>query len=163
MLTKKIYLAGNLGSSELGKYSLEMFKTHLSSKFNIFDPFEVNSRLGDKISTIEKEKFRSIEEITNLLNEINMQIGEKNKDLIIEADILVANLDGPDVDSGTAAEIGFAFANGKTIIGYRGDFRYSGDNLGSKVNLQVEYFIRTSGGKICNSIEKLLEILDDFL
>ena len=80
MLTKKIYLAGNLGSSELGKYSLEMFKTHLSSKFNIFDPFEVNSRLGDKISTIEKEKFRSIEEITNLLNEINMQIGEKNKE-----------------------------------------------------------------------------------
>ena len=140
-----------------------MLKTHLSSKFNIFDPFEVNSRLGDKISLIEKEKFRPIEEITNLLNEINMQIGEKNKDLIIEADILVANLDGPDVDSGTAAEIGFAFANGKTIIGYRGDFRYSGDNLGSKVNLQVEYFIRASGGKICNSIEKLLEILDDFL
>jgi nucleoside 2-deoxyribosyltransferase len=163
MLTKKIYLAGNLGFSELGRYSLEMFKTHLRSKFNILDPFEVNSRLGDKISLIEKENFRSFEEITNLLIEINMQIGEKNKDLIIEADILVANLDGTDVDSGTAAEIGFAFAKGKTIIGYRGDFRYSGDNLGSKVNLQVEYFIRASGGKICNSIEKLLEILDDFL
>ena len=70
MLTKIIYLAGNLGFSELGRYSLEMFKTHLSSKFNIFDPFEVNSRLGDKISSIEKEEFRSIEEITNYPMEI---------------------------------------------------------------------------------------------
>ena len=139
-----------------------MFKTQLKSKFNVIDPFEINSSLGEKISLIEKEKFRSIEEITNLLNEINMQIGEKNKDLIIKADILVANLDGADVDSGTAAEIGFAFANGKRIIGYRGDFRNSGDNFGSKVNLQVEYFIKASGGNICYSIEKLLENLDNF-
>lgn len=162
MSKKKIYLAGNLGFSELGRYSLEMLKTRLKSKFEIFDPFEINSSLGAKISSIENEKFRPLEEIANLLNEINMQIGENNKDLIIDADILVANLDGSDVDSGTAAEIGFAFANGKTIIGYRGDFRNSGDNLGSKVNLQVEYFIFASGGNICYSIENLIGILATF-
>jgi len=38
--------------------------------------------------------------------------------------------------------IGFAFAKGKPIIGYRGDLRLSGDNDGAIVNLQVEYFIR---------------------
>jgi len=162
MTTKKIYLAGNLGFSELGKYSLEMVKTRLKSKFEVFDPFEINSSLGEKIISIEKETFRSMEEITNLLHEINMQIGEKNMDLINDADILVANLDGSDVDSGTAAEIGFAFANGKTIIGYRGDFRNSGDNIGSKVNIQVEYFIFASGGNIYYSMEKLIEILDNF-
>lgn len=162
MSKKKIYLAGNLGFSELGRYSLEMLKTRLKSKFEIFDPFEINSSLGEKISSIEKENYRTIEDITNLLNEINMQIGEKNKDLIIKSDIIVANLDGTDVDSGTAAEIGFAFAKGKLIIGYRGDFRNSGDNIGSKINLQIEYFIRSSNGYICYSIEKLLEILDNF-
>lgn len=162
MSKKKIYLAGNLGFSELGRYSLEMLKTRLKSKFEIFDPFEINSSLGAKISSIEKENYRTIEDITNLLNEINMQIGEKNKDLIIKSDIIVANLDGTDVDSGTAAEIGFAFAKGKLIIGYRGDFRNSGDNIGSKINLQIEYFIRSSNGYICYSIEKLLEILDNF-
>jgi hypothetical protein len=57
-------------------------------------------------------------------------------------------LDGVDVDSGTAAEIGSGFAKGKKIIGYRGDFSLSADNEGSIVNLQVEYFIEASGGAI---------------
>ena len=48
----------------------------------------------------------------------------------------------------TAAEIGYALAKGKPIVGYRGDFRLSADNEGSIVNLQVEYFIRQSGGDI---------------
>ena len=67
----------------------------------------------------------------------------------------VAVLDGTDVDSGTAAEIGYAFARGKLIVGYRGDFRLSADNEGSTVNLQVEYFIRASGGTIVERYEDL--------
>ena len=65
--------------------------------------------------------------------------------------MVLANLDGQDVDSGTAAEIGYAFAKGKPIIGYRGDLRLSSDNVGSTVNLQVEFFIRESGGEIVTS------------
>jgi nucleoside 2-deoxyribosyltransferase len=68
---------------------------------------------------------------------------------------MIAILDGPDVDSGTAAEIGYAFARGKLIVGYRGDFRLSADNEGSIVNLQVEYFIRESGGAIVSRYEDL--------
>ncbi len=67
----------------------------------------------------------------------------------------MAVLDGADVDSGTAAEIGYAFARGKRIVGYRGDFRLSADNEGSIVNLQVEYFIRASGGAIVEHYEEL--------
>ena len=70
-------------------------------------------------------------------------------------DGVVAVLDGADVDSGTAAEIGYAFARGKLIVGYRGDFRLSADNEGGIVNLQVEYFIRQSGGTIVNRYEDL--------
>ena len=68
-------------------------------------------------------------------------------------------LDGTDVDSGTAAEIGYAFAKGKRIVGYRGDFRLSADNEGSLVNLQVEYFIHASGGRIVSSIKQLAPAL----
>lgn len=39
------------------------------------------------------------------------------------SDIIVANLDGIDIDSGTAWEIGHAFARGKKIIGIRNDVR----------------------------------------
>jgi nucleoside 2-deoxyribosyltransferase len=66
-----------------------------------------------------------------------------------------AVLDGVDVDSGTAAEIGYAYARGKPILGYRGDFRLSADNEGSTVNLQVEYFIRQSGGDIIAALADL--------
>ena len=72
---------------------------------------------------------------------------------------MLAILDGTDVDSGTASEIGYAFALGKKILGYRGDFRLTGDNPGSTVNLQVEYFIRKSGGRIVRSVEELADAL----
>ena len=39
------------------------------------------------------------------------------------ASLLVANLDGIDVDSGTAWEIGYATAQKKTVIGIRTDLR----------------------------------------
>lgn len=38
-------------------------------------------------------------------------------------DVVVAVLDGADVDSGTAFEVGYAYARGKPIIGVRTDFR----------------------------------------
>ena len=95
-----------------------------------------------------------------LHEQVNQVIGRKNADLICQSDVLVAVLDGSDVDSGTASEIGFAFGLGKTIIGLRTDFRLAADNLGSTVNLQVEYFIEESSGeRICRSLEELDESL----
>ena len=84
-----------------------------------------------------------------------MKIAKKNEDLLLQSDYILAILDGSDIDSGTAAEIGIGYAHGKKIYGYRGDFRWSGDNLGTKINLQVEYCIRESGGSIFYSIEEL--------
>lgn len=42
---------------------------------------------------------------------------------LTEKRAMLAILDGQDVDSGTAAEIGYAFARRKPIVGYRGDLR----------------------------------------
>jgi nucleoside 2-deoxyribosyltransferase len=91
---------------------------------------------------------------------LNPRIGRKNQTMIDECDAIFAVLDGTDVDSGTAAEIGYGFAKGKTILGYRGDFRLSADNEGGIVNLQVEYFIRASGGDIIDKIADLPTALE---
>jgi nucleoside 2-deoxyribosyltransferase len=74
-----------------------------------------------------------------------MEIGRANLDQLRLCHCLVAALDGCDVDSGTAAEIGFARALGRPIIGFRHDQRASGDHPKSLINLQVEFFIRLNG------------------
>lgn len=86
---------------------------------------------------------------------LNFHIGQTNARAIDASDAVLAILDGPDVDSGAAAEIGHAFARGKPIVGYCGDFRLAADNIGSTVNLQVEYFITASGGEIVTTTAEI--------
>jgi nucleoside 2-deoxyribosyltransferase len=43
------------------------------------------------------------------------------------AEAVVAIMDGPDPDSGTAWECGYAHARGKPVVLFRSDFRGSGD------------------------------------
>ena len=62
------------------------------------------------------------------------RVFEYSLESIKKSDAIVAVLDGPDVDSGTCVEIGYAFANKKPIIGLRTDFRSSEDR---GVNLMV--------------------------
>ncbi len=49
-------------------------------------------------------------------------------DGVVKADLVVANLDGCDSDSGTCWEMGYAFALGKPIIGVRTDYRPNQDH-----------------------------------
>ena len=44
---------------------------------------------------------------------------------IDRCDVLLAILDGPDADSGTSFEVGYAYAHKKPILGLRTDFRRS--------------------------------------
>lgn len=69
------------------------------------------------------------------------------------ADLVVAILDGPDVDSGTAWECGYAYAKGKKIYGLRTDFRIFGPE--EKVNLMVQ----VPCSALVTTIEALLETL----
>ena len=60
----------------------------------------------------------------------------RNFQALIESDIIVANIEGADADSGTAWEMGFAFALGKPVIALRTDFRRVGHH--EHVNLMLE-------------------------
>ncbi len=87
-----------------------------------------------------------------------MVIGLRNARMIDASSAVLAVLDGTDVDSGTASEIGYAAARDKPVIGYRTDLRQTGED-GAIVNLQVEYFIRATGGAITSSLDEAIELL----
>lgn len=53
------------------------------------------------------------------------------------ADAVVACMDGPDPDSGTAWEVGYAYARHKPIVCYRSDFRTGGDAKSAPYNLML--------------------------
>ena len=150
----KVYLAGPLGFSEGGRVFHEKVVVAAVRRLGHvdLDPWSATNPLG-----IEPGLAAQITAATHMpygqarreaWRRLNPRIGAKNQAMIDGCDMVFAVLDGVDVDSGTAAEIGYAFAQGKPILGYRGDLRLSADNVGSMVNLQVEYFIRRSGGDI---------------
>jgi nucleoside 2-deoxyribosyltransferase len=87
------------------------------------------------------------------LAEVDVRAGAANAGMIESAAGILAQLDGVDVDSGTASEIGYGSALGLHISGVRTDFRLASDNEGTTVNLQVEYFITRSGGHVHRALE----------
>jgi nucleoside 2-deoxyribosyltransferase len=60
-----------------------------------------------------------------------------NVDGIMQADCVVAILDGADADSGTSWEVGYAHAIRRRVIGIRTDIRHGGDDPGASVNLML--------------------------
>ena len=82
------------------------------------------------------------------------EIGAANENGIRESDILLAVLDGAEVDSGCASEVGFAVGIGRRCFGLRTDWRDTGE-FGLPLNLQVLHFIEKSGGKLFRSIEEI--------
>jgi nucleoside 2-deoxyribosyltransferase len=66
------------------------------------------------------------------------KIMERDRTAIDDSDAVVALLDGPQVDDGTAWEIGYSYAKGKPVIGIRTDFRNAGDTLHGCVNAMIE-------------------------
>ena len=168
----KIYLAGPLGFSEAGRaFHEDAIVPEVTRLGHVpLDPWS-DAPPPDIDPGLAAEVKRLAAEVKLVLamdygaakrdawRKLNPRIGAKNRAFIDACDMVLAVLDGVDVDSGTAAEIGYAFAGAKPILGYRGDFRLSADNEGSIVNLQVEYFIRASGGDIIMSIAELAPAL----
>jgi len=151
--TPIIYLASPLGFSEAGRHFynsvLVPFVRRLG--YEVLDPWALTD--PGRIEAVQRLPYGA--EKREAWRALNREIGATNRAAIDRAQGVVAVLDGVDVDSGTAAEIGYAFACGKLIVGYRGDFRLSADNEGSTVNLQVEFFIHESGGAIVSRYQDL--------
>ena len=86
------------------------------------------------------------------------EAGRRNIEAIRGCELLAAHLDGQELDSGTASEVGFAAGIGVRCFGLRTDLRQSGEP-GIAVNLQVQAFIVHSRGRVVGSLEELVAAL----
>jgi nucleoside 2-deoxyribosyltransferase len=111
----KIYLAGPLFSFGERDFNLTIERVCVAAGFEVFLPQRDAPVLT---ATNHDEVF-----------------GAELK-AIHAADLIVANLDGMDVDSGTAWYIGYAIASIKSVIGIRTDWRRFSKH--ESVNLMIE-------------------------
>ncbi len=99
---------------------------------------EFNSKLAEELRKRGYEVFLAQE--LPLLNSESEEDKKKIFSMDLEglegSDVVVAILDGIDVDSGVAFELGYAFARGKPIIGVRTDHRCFSPY--EEVNLMIE-------------------------
>lgn len=159
MSAKSIYLASPLGFAASTHGFMRELTASLRELIEVINPWD-DQRFAEEFSRLRTED--SVTRREERLAEINSELGRKNVESIDRADGLFAILDGVDVDSGTAVEIGYAFARQKYICGMRTDFRMAGDNHGSIVNLQVQYFIEQSGGAIVADVDQFLVLAKAF-
>jgi nucleoside 2-deoxyribosyltransferase/predicted secreted protein len=128
----RIYLAAPLFSHAERVYNdtlANLLREHL---FEVYLP----QQTGDDTDTRIKEE--------------QSRIFSKNKYELNNADIVVAVIDGADADSGTAWEMGYAYAHNKPVIAIRTDFRRVG--MHERVNLMLE-----ESSKVVSSTLELLE------
>jgi hypothetical protein len=139
------YVASPLGFTEPGRaYYAEHFIPAVGEHVRIVDPWEL-SQAAEFAAARAAGRER----------DFGLEVGARNARAIRGCRLLVAHLDGQEVDAGTAAEVGYAAALGIVCIGVRTDLRSSGE-AGMRVNLQLEAFVALSGGFIAGSLEELV-------
>jgi nucleoside 2-deoxyribosyltransferase len=144
----RCYVASPLGFTESGRdYSERVYLPALRTVVEPVDPWALTSA-DEVVAAVAAGRE----------TEMALEIGRRNVEAIRTCTVLAALLDGQEVDSGTASEVGFAYGIGLTCFGLRTDLRQSGE-LGANVNLQVEAFIVASGGRVVGSLDELVVAL----
>jgi nucleoside 2-deoxyribosyltransferase len=144
-----VYLAGPLGFTESGRrfHREVLLPAVRAAGFEPLDPWDLDPALVAELELPVDAPDRLAR-----IAAANHTIGARNAALIDAAAGVLAVLDGTDVDSGTAAEIGYAAALPRPVVGVRLDLRRTGENDATIVNLQVEWFIHATGGDITRDL-----------
>jgi nucleoside 2-deoxyribosyltransferase len=143
MPKRRCYVASPLGFTEAGRDYYE--RVYLPALATVVEPVDPWS-LGPVVPPGVSERDRAL------------AIGRANVEAIRSCELLVAQLDGQEPDSGTVAELGYGAALGLRCYGVRSDMRQSGEP-GVAINLQVETFVLDSGGAMCATLEELVAVL----
>ncbi len=150
-----VYVASPLGFTEAGRrYNETVVAALVDHDLRVHDPWTMPANPVCAARELPPGPARLA-----ALRRANAEVGLYNERLIRGSVAMLAVLDGSDVDSGTAAEVGFAAALELPVVGLRTDTRVTGDNDGAVVNLQVERFIYRSGGTIVTSLPDALAAL----
>ncbi|HTC81514.1 MAG TPA: nucleoside 2-deoxyribosyltransferase [Acidimicrobiia bacterium] len=152
---RKLYVASPLGFNEPGRHwaATVLHPRLAAAGWAVLDPWVDETGAIAATLALPPGPARVV-----ALRAMSRTIGARNRRLLAEADAVLAVLDGPDVDSGTAAEIGWAAAQGRPVIGLRTDFRLA-DHEAAIVNLQVEDFVVASGGRLVTTLDDAVAAL----
>jgi nucleoside 2-deoxyribosyltransferase len=144
----RCYVASPLGFTEAGReYYARRYLPALAEHVEPVDPWALTS--PDEFAAARAQGRE---------HALGIAVGARNAEAIRGVQLLVAHLDGQEVDAGTAAEVGYAAALGLPCLALRSDLRASGEP-GMRVNLQLEAFVVLSGGFVAESLDELLERL----
>lgn len=147
-----IYLASPLGFSPEWKEYRDKIKRRLHELgCTVLDPWDKPLHAHIQAADAIQDWSARI----NAFRQIAKKIGKTNEEMIRKCHAVLGVLDGPELDSGTVSEIGFAAGLGKKCYGLRTDFRNAGDFDGIPFNLQVLYWIESSGGKLFRRVEEI--------
>lgn len=154
-MMRNIFMASPLGFAQSTNEFRKTIADQLTSLgYAVVDPWSLSDDLAEQLEQAKRIESTEIRE--KELHKISMQIASRNADNLAACDSVFAVLDGTDVDSGTASEIGYTYGLGNKIInGLRTDFRQTGENNGVIINLQVQYWIEQSGGKIIRTLDEI--------
>jgi nucleoside 2-deoxyribosyltransferase/predicted secreted protein len=130
----RVYLAAPLFSAAEKEYNMGLSELLSSHLFEVYLPQEVGDDTGQRDQEAHREIFR------------------RHRMALDATDVVVAVIDGADADSGTAWEMGYAYARGITVIAIRTDFRMAGHH--EHVNLMLE-----QSSRVVRSTGELLEAL----
>ncbi len=121
---------------------------------------EFNSKLAGELRKKGYEVFLAQElgVLDSSDDDIKRKLFKEDLKALNESDIVVAVLDGMEVDSGVAFELGYAYAKGKKIVGVRTDHRCFSPY--EEVNLMIEVPSKIVRGK---SVEELAEKIDNVI
>ena len=134
----RVYLAAPLYSEAERLYNAMVADLLRKNFFEVYLPQDI----GDDNPKREKKE--------------HVRIYERNKQALQDTDIILAIIDGADVDSGTAWEMGYATALGIQVIAMRTDFRIAGYE--ELVNLMLE-----QSALVVKSKDALLNLLKSLL
>lgn len=151
-----VYVASPLGFSEPGRHYLDqvLHPRLAAAGWSILDPWDDPTGTVAATLALPSGPIR-----LEALVRMSLAIGARNRALLATDDAVLAVLDGPDADSGTAAEVGWAAAQRIPVVGWRSDFRLA-DHEAAPVNLQVEDFVFVSGGRMATTLEDALAALE---
>ncbi|MGH2930243.1 MAG: nucleoside 2-deoxyribosyltransferase [Solirubrobacteraceae bacterium] len=147
-MRSRCYLAGPLGFTEAGRDYLR--RVYIPSLAEVVEPVDPWALATEQELAQARREGRQ--------RELALEIGRRNAEAIRSCTLLAALLDGQEIDSGTAAEVGYGAALGLRCFGLRTDLRQHGED-GVAVNLQVEALIVESGGAVLGSLAELVAAL----
>jgi nucleoside 2-deoxyribosyltransferase/predicted secreted protein len=135
----RLYLAAPLFSEAERSYNAMLASLLEKNLFEVYLPQEAGD---DSDMRDESEQYR---------------LFRKNLQMLMEADIVVTIIDGADADSGTAWEMGYAFAQGKPVIALRTDFRKVGYHEYANLMLEQSAMVVTTTDNLLRALHSPLQ------